>query len=132
MYLAVGKLAGAGSFRTTGRADMTTHSLNPLKSRDNYFLACKIVTLVVCVPWPLTVVASVMSLAGEFSADTSLVVRVLVRIAWLLALIYPAVFFAIVLLAEKVVAARSYAVAAILALLPVIFTLYVVLKLFST
>src|SRR5258707_537137 len=105
---------------------MSVSSLNPFKSRDNYFLACKIATLLVCLPWPLTLLASLMSLAGQFSAETPMVVRVLVRMGWLLALIYPVFFFAVVFLAERVLAARAYALGAIVAALPVAFSVFVV------
>ena len=54
--------------------------LNPFKSIDRYFLTCKIVTLVFCLPWPLTLLASVMSLAGQFQDNTPLFLRVLVRL----------------------------------------------------
>src|SRR5438094_10199184 len=73
---------------------MSALFFNPFKSRDKYFLACKIATLLFCIPWPLTIVASVMSLAGEFGADTPMFLRVLFRLGWLLALVYPIVFFA--------------------------------------
>ena len=88
------------------------------RSRDKYFLACKIVTLLFCLPWPLTLIASVMSLAGEFQASTPMMVRVLVRLGWLLALVYPVVFFAIEFLTERVFAAKNYALGAVIALLP--------------
>ena len=105
---------------------MQPYSLNPFKSLDKYFLACKIVTLCFCLPWPLTVVASVMSLAGQFSADTPGFVRVLVRLGWLLVLGYPLVFFAIIFFAERVLARRAYTVAAVVASLPTAFSLLVV------
>jgi hypothetical protein len=88
------------------------------RSRDKYFLACKILSLLFCLPWPLTLVASVMSLAGEFTAGTPMAMRVLVRAGWLLALIYPVIFFAIVFLAERVLAAKNYALGAVVAVLP--------------
>ena len=50
-----------------------------------------------------------MSLAGEFSAGTPMAIRVLVRVVWLLALVYPVVFFAVVFFAERVLAAKNYA-----------------------
>jgi hypothetical protein len=109
---------------------MTTLSLNPLKSRDKYFLACKIATLVVCLPWPLTILASVMSLAGQFQESTPMFLRVLVRLAWLLALVYPVFFFAIVFFAERVLARKSYPAGAVVASLPVAFALFFVLKVF--
>lgn len=104
---------------------MSTLSLNPFKSLDRYFLACKILAFVFCLPWPLTLVASVMSLAGEFPAKTPVVMRFLVRLGWLLVLLYPLVFFAAVLFAEKVLARKSYPVAAVVALLPVAASLLV-------
>jgi hypothetical protein len=94
--------------------------LSLLKSRDKYFLTCKIVTLLLCLPWPLTLVASVMSLAGEFLAGTPMAIRVLVRVGWLLALVYPVVFFAMVFFAERVLAAKNYALGAVVAALPAI------------
>ena len=75
---------------------MPTASLNPFKSIDKYFLICKIVTLLICIPWPLTVLASVMSLAGQFQENTPVFLRVLVRLGWLLILVYPLVFFVVV------------------------------------
>src|SRR5882672_4837451 len=96
-------------------------SLNPFKSLDKYFLTCKIVTLLFCLPWPLTVVASLMSLAGQFQMDTPVFLRVLVRLGWLLVLAYPVVFFAIVFFAERVLARKSYPAAAIVASLPIVF-----------
>jgi hypothetical protein len=93
-------------------------TLNPFTSRDKYFLACKILTLMVCLPWPFTLVATLMSLAGEFSANTSFVVRFLVRGAWVLVAVYPVLFFAFVFFAERILAAKSYAFAAAVALLP--------------
>jgi hypothetical protein len=105
-------------------------SLNPFKSLDKYFLACKILTLIFCLPWPLTLIASVMSLAGEFSPNTSLVMRGLVRFGWLLVLVYPAIFFAIVLFAEKILARKSYVAGAVLAGLPTAFSLVVLYSIF--
>ena len=105
---------------------MPTLSLNPCKSLDKYFLTCKIVTVLSCLPWPLTVVASLMSLARQFQPETPMFLRVLVRLGWLLALFYPLIFFAVVLLAERVLARRSYVAAAIVALLPIAFSLFVV------
>jgi hypothetical protein len=67
-----------------------------------------------------------MSLAGQFQPQTPLFLRVLVRLGWLLALIYPLIFFAVVLLAERVLARRSYAAAAMVALLPIAFSLFVI------
>lgn len=112
--------------------NMPTASLNPFKSIDRYFLICKIVTLLVCIPWPLTLLASVMSLAGQFQEDTPLLMRVLVRLGWLLILVYPLVFFAIVLFAERVLARRSYPAAAVAVLLPIGFSLFAVVRLFVT
>jgi hypothetical protein len=109
---------------------MATLSLKLLKSRDNYFLACKLATLVVCLPWPLTIIASLMSLAGQFQDGTPMFLRVLVRLAWLLALVYPVFFFAIVFLAEKVLARKSYPVGAVAASLPVAFAVFFILKVF--
>lgn len=60
-----------------------------------------------------------MSLAGQFQPETPMFVRLLVRLGWLLALVYPLIFFAVVLLAERVLARRSYVAAAIVALLPI-------------
>ena len=80
--------------------------MNPFKSIDKYFLICKIVTLLFCLPWPLTLLATVMSLAGYIAPDTPMFKVVLIRLAWLLVLVYPVVFFAIVLLAEKVLARK--------------------------
>ena len=90
---------------------------SPFQSRDKYFLAGKILSLL-CLSWPLTLVASGMSLAGEFTAGTPMAIRV-VRAGWLLALIYPVMFFAIVFLAERVLAAKNYALGAVVAALPV-------------
>jgi len=42
-----------------------------------------------------------MSPAGEFSAGTPMAIRVLVRVGWLLAAVYPVVFFAMVFFAER-------------------------------
>jgi hypothetical protein len=103
-----------------------TLSLNPFRSIAKYFLACKIVTLLCCLPWPLTVVASVMALAGQFQPGTPMFLRVLVRLGWLLVVGYPVVYFAIIFFAERVLARRSYAAAAIVALLPITFSLFVV------
>jgi hypothetical protein len=104
--------------------------LNPFKSIDRYFLTCKVVTLVFCLPWPLTLLASVMSLAGQFQDNTPLFLRVLVRLGWLLILVYPLIFFAIIFFAERVLARRSYTGAAIVAVLPIVFTLFAVVELF--
>ena len=93
-------------------------ALSLFKSRDKYFLTCKILTLLFCLPWPLTLIATVMSLAGHIPEGTSLIVVVLIRLAWLLALVYPIVFFGIVFFGERVVAPRNYALGAALALLP--------------
>jgi hypothetical protein len=109
---------------------MQAISLNPFKSIDRYFLTSKIVTLVFCLPWPLTLLASVMSLAGQFQDDTPLFVRVLVRLGWLLVLVYPLIFFAIIFVAERVFVGRSYTGGAVVAALPIAFSLFVVLKLF--
>jgi hypothetical protein len=105
---------------------MPTLSLNPFKSLDKYFLTCKILTLLFCLPWPLTLVASLMSLAGQFPPDTPVYLRVLGRLVWLVALAYPVVFFAIVFFAERVLARKSYAAAAMVALLPIVFSLFVI------
>ena len=101
-------------------------SLNPFKSLNKYFLICKIVTLLICLPWPLTLVASVMSLAGQFQPDTPMYLRVLVRLAWLLIIGYPVIFFALVFFAERVLARKSYAAAAVVVLLPIAFSAVVV------
>ena len=87
---------------------MPAVSLNPFKSLDKYFLICKIATLLLCLPWPLTLVATVMSLAGYIPPDTPMFKVVLVRLAWLLVLVYPVVFFAVVFFAERVLARKSY------------------------
>ena len=110
--------------------DMQAVILNPFKSIDSYFLTCKVVTLVFCLPWPLTLLASVMSLAGQFQDNTPLFLRVLVRLGWLLILVYPLIFFAIIFFAERVLARRSYTGAAIVAVLPIVFTLFAVVELF--
>jgi hypothetical protein len=110
--------------------NMPAASLNPFKSIDRYFLICKIITLLICIPWPLTLLASVMSLAGHFQENTPLLMRVLVRLGWLLILVYPLVFFAIVLFAERVLARKSYPAAAVVVLLPIGFTLFAAAKLF--
>ena len=109
---------------------MQAVNLNPFKSIDKYFLTTKIVTLVFCLPWPLTLVATVMSLAGQFQDNTPLFLRVLVRLGWLLMLVYPLIFFAVVFFAERVLARRSYIGAAVVAGLPILFSLFVVVKLF--
>ena len=109
---------------------MPTASLNPFKSIDKYFLICKIVTLLICIPWPLTVLASVMSLAGQFQENTPVFLRVLVRLGWLLILVYPLVFFVVVFFAERVLARRSYAAAAVVVLMPIGLGLFAVVRLF--
>lgn len=109
---------------------MPAVSLNPFKSIDRYFLICKIVTLVMCIPWPLTLLASAMSLAGQFQENTPVFLRVLVRLGWLLILVYPLVFFVVVFFAERVLARKSYAAAAVVVLLPIGFSLFAVLRLF--
>jgi hypothetical protein len=111
---------------------MPTASLNPFKSIDKYFLICKIVTLLICIPWPLTVLASVMSLAGQFQENTPVLMRVLVRTGWLLILVYPLAFFTIVFFAERVLARRSYPAAAVVVLMPIGFGLFAVVRLFVT
>src|SRR5882672_5462608 len=111
---------------------MPAVSLNPFKSLDKYFLICKIATLLLCLPWPLTLVATVMSLAGYIPPDTPMFKVVLVRLAWLLVLVYPVVFFAVVFFAERVLARKSYPAGVIVALLPMAFSLFVVVKLFVT
>jgi hypothetical protein len=105
---------------------MATLFWNPFRSRDKYFLACKIATLVISLPWPLTLLASVMSLAGQFQPTTPLYLRVLVRLGWLLVLVYPLVFLVVVFFAERVVACKSYMAAAVVAVLPIAFALMVV------
>ena len=107
---------------------MSALFFNPFKSRDKYFLACKIATLLFCIPWPLMIVASVMSLAGEFGADTPMFLRVLFRLGWLLALVYPIVFFAVLLFAEKILVRKSYPVGAVVAILPVAFSMLVLVE----
>jgi hypothetical protein len=87
---------------------MPAVTFNPFKSRDKYFLICTIATLLFCLPWRLTLLATVMSLAGYIPPDTPMVKVVLIRLAWLLVLIYPVVFFAVVFFAEKVLARKSY------------------------
>jgi hypothetical protein len=86
---------------------MPAATFNPFKSLDKYFLICKIATLLFCLPWPLTLLATVMSLVGYIPPDTAMVKVVVMRLAWLLVLIYPVVFFAVVFFAEKVLA-RSH------------------------
>lgn len=95
-------------------------TLSLLRSRNKYFLTCKILTLLFGLPWPLTLIASVMSLAGEFTSSTPTTIRILVRAGWLLALVYPVVFFATVFFAERVLAAKNYALGAVVAGLPAI------------
>jgi hypothetical protein len=102
---------------------MPAVTFNPFKSLDKYFLICKIATLLFCLPWPLTLLATVMSLAGYIAPDTPMVKVVLIRLAWLLVLIYPVVFFAVVFFAEKVLARKSYGFAVAVAWLPVAFSL---------
>jgi hypothetical protein len=109
---------------------MVTFSFNPFKSLDRYFLICKIATLLCCLPWPLTLLASVMSLAGYIAPDTPLFKVVLIRLAWLLALVYPVVFFAVVFLAERVLSHRSYPLAAVVVSLPAVVSLVFVVTLF--
>ena len=96
---------------------------NSFRSLDTYFLSCKIVTLLLCLPWPFTLLASVMSLAGQFQTGTPMYLRVLVRLGWLLVLGYPVVFFAVVLFAEKVLAPKNYATGVVVAFLPIAFGL---------
>jgi len=98
---------------------------NPFKSLDKYFLSCKIVTLLLCLPWPFTLLASVMSLAGQFQPETPMYLKVLVRLGWLLVLGYPVIFFAVVLLAEKVLAPKNYPAGAVVAILPTVCSLLV-------
>jgi hypothetical protein len=98
---------------------------NPLKSLDKYFLSCKIATLLLCLPWPFTLLASVMSLAGQFQPGTPMYLRVLVRLGWLLVLGYPVIFVAVVLLGEKILAPKNYATGAVVAFLPIAFSLLV-------
>ncbi len=105
---------------------------NPFKSRDKYFLVCKIVTLIVCLSWPVTIVATVMSLAGHVSSGTPPYKVALGRLAAFLALIYPVVYFAILFTAERVIARKSYPVAAVLAMLPTAFSVFVLADLILT
>lgn len=95
------------------------HPLNPFQSLDAYFLVCKIFVGCVSLVWPLTALASVMSLAAQFPDGTPLLEVVAVRLGWLAVLAYPVVFFAVVLVAERLLAPRVYPVAAVVALLPV-------------
>lgn len=60
---------------------MPAVTFNPFKSLDKYFLICKIATLLFCLPWPLTLLATVMSLAGYIPPDTPMVQVVLSRLA---------------------------------------------------
>jgi hypothetical protein len=108
---------------------MATSSLNPLKSRDRYFLICKIKTLIFCFPWPLTLLASVMSLAGYIPPNTPMLNVAAIRLVWLLALVYPVVFFAVVLFAERALSHKYYAFAAVVALLPIALSLFIVVRL---
>jgi hypothetical protein len=110
-----------------GEVNMATSSFNPFKSLDRYFLICKVVTLIFCLPWPLTLLASVMSLAGYIPPNTPMFEVALIRLAWLLALVYPVVFLAVVLFAERVLSHRHYGLAAVVALLPAGFSLFFVL-----
>jgi hypothetical protein len=108
---------------------MATSSLNPFKSRDRYFLICKVVTLIFCLPWPLTLLASVMSLAGYVPPNTPMLKVAVIRLVWLLALVYPVVFFAVVLFAERVLSHKYYAFVAVVALLPIALSLIIVVRL---
>jgi hypothetical protein len=99
---------------------------NPFKSLDKYFLSCKLLTLLFCLPWPLTLAASVMSLAGQFRSNTPTWERILVRLGWLLALVYPVVFLMIVVFSEKVLARRSYLLGVLTAALPIAFSILVI------
>jgi hypothetical protein len=103
---------------------------NPFKSLDKYFLSCKIAALLLCLPWPFTLLASMMSLAGQFQPETPMYLRVMVRMGWLLVLGYPIIFFALVLFAEKILAPKSYAAGAVVALLPFAFSLVVAFWIF--
>ena len=105
---------------------MATLSLNPFKSLNRYFLICKLVTLIVCLPWPLTLLASVMSLAGYIPPNTPMFKVALIRVVWLLALVYPVVFFAVILFAERVLSHKYYGLAAVVALVPVAFSLFLI------
>ena len=96
------------------------HTLSPFHSLNAYFLVCKILVVCVSLVWPLTALASVMSLAGQFPDGTPLLEVIAVRLGWLAVLLYPVVFFAVVLVAERLLAPRVYPLAAVVALLPVV------------
>jgi hypothetical protein len=70
--------------------------------------------------------ATVMSLAGHVSPDTPEYKAVLSLTIELLALIYPFVYFGILLFAERVIADRWYVIAALLAMLPTVFSIFVI------
>ena len=54
----------------------------------------------------------------------------MVRLGWLLVLGYPVIFFAVLFFAEKILAPKNYAVGAVVATLPIAFSLLVAFWIF--
>lgn len=102
-----------------------------LYSIDNYFLVCKALTLLVCLPWPLTLLPTVMSLVGYVPPETSASKIFLAKLCWSLVLVYPLVFFGVIFFAERVIAPIHYAAGLTLAYLPLALSAYVLYWLFG-
>lgn len=91
------------------------------READGVFKSIWVLTAVWCLVWPLTLVPSVMSLAGEPGPEGQSWVRYL----WLLAIIYPVIFFMVVKFGQGYAATGYYWVGVTIALLPTGFALYV-------
>ena len=102
-----------------------------INSRDNYFLACKILTLLACIPWPVILIPSIMSLAGD-TRGMSPTGIFWVRLGWGLVLIYPVIYISVVLFAERIVAPISHAAGLSMAALPFLFSVYAIYCFFRT
>lgn len=107
-------------------------SLFSFRGSDGFFLTIRIVTAILCIPWPFTIVAMIMSLAGHAPHDIPEYKLYLMRLVWLLALVYPLAFFAIILFAEKMLVSRNYGIAVVIALAPIVFSCAITLWMFKS
>lgn len=96
------------------------------KESDWTFFMIKILTLIICFPWPLTLVASVMSLAGHIPQGTPYYQIILARLFSVGLLLYPIVFFLVIKFAERLVAPRMYLLGVFIALIPIMSSSYLI------
>lgn len=91
------------------------------READWVFRGIWVLTALWCLVWPLTLLPSVMSLAAEPVNESARWLRYL----WLLAIVYPVIFFVVVKLGQYYIAPAYYWLGVLVALLPTGFALFV-------